>query len=135
MSKTQLHLKFFFRLGQAALISYSHMIFSRRLFWSQLNNLFQRLYILKYSLEETETPSVPTSGKTAPNHEVGGVIFITELQNVNACLSTTTSERRENTHTKIPATIIAPSQPHSNTAQRDYKNMHGTQLTPGKITA
>lgn len=60
-----------FSPGQAALISYSHMIFSRRLFWPQLNNIFQRRSILKYSLEETETPSVPTPGKTAPNHEVG----------------------------------------------------------------
>lgn len=61
----------FFSPSQTALISYSHMIFSRRLFWPQLNNLFQTLYILKYSLEETETHSVPTPGKTALNHEVG----------------------------------------------------------------
>lgn len=81
----------FFRPSLAALISYSHMIFSRRLFWPRLNNLFQKLYILKYSLEETETPSVPTPGKTALSHEVG----VSELQNLNACLSTTTSEREE----------------------------------------
>lgn len=74
----------FFSPSQTVLISYSHMILSRGVFWPRLNNLFQRLHILNYSLKEEKAPSVPTPGKTAPTREVGGWHFSSRVSDLSA---------------------------------------------------